>query len=107
MKVANVRETDGWFEVLQTGEKSQIAVMILDPGKSSGEKQAHAGSEQVLLVLEGELFGEVGGEETTLRSGDVLLIPAGVPHRFTNRSRVPAVTFNVYGPPEYPAEPRG
>jgi oxalate decarboxylase/phosphoglucose isomerase-like protein (cupin superfamily) len=29
------------------------------------------------------------------------LIPAGVKHRFVNHSDAPAVTFNVYSPPEY------
>jgi mannose-6-phosphate isomerase-like protein (cupin superfamily) len=35
------------------------------------------------------------------------LIPAGTPHRFTNKARKPAVTFNVYAPPEYPAGLKG
>jgi mannose-6-phosphate isomerase-like protein (cupin superfamily) len=37
----------------------------------------------------------------------VLLIPAGVKHRFTNRGHKSAVTFNVYAPPEYPANTKG
>ena len=31
-------------------------------------------------------------------------IPAGVKHRFVNRAKKPAVTFNVYSPPAYPAD---
>ena len=38
---------------------------------------------------------------------DVLVIPAGVKHRFTNRGNKPAVTFNVYSPPAYPAGAKG
>jgi quercetin dioxygenase-like cupin family protein len=52
-------------------------------------------------MLDGELTGEVGDEHPTLKKGDVIIIPAGVKHRFTNRDTKPAVTFNVYSPPAY------
>lgn len=32
---------------------------------------------------------------------------AGVKHRFTNWGKTPAVTFNVYAPPGYPAGTKG
>ena len=99
----NINEAKGWFEVLQTSERSQTAVMTLAPGKSSGEKaEAHEESDQVLLILEGELTGEVGGEHLSLKKGDVIMVPSGVKHRFTNRMQTRAVTFNVYSPPAYP-----
>jgi mannose-6-phosphate isomerase-like protein (cupin superfamily) len=107
MELANIGEGQEWFEVLQTGDKSQTAMMTLQPGKSSGEKEGHKKSEQVLLLLEGELAGEIGEEHATLKKGDVLLIPAGVKHRFTNRGNKTAVTFNVYSPPEYAAGTKG
>ena len=102
MKVANVQNTREWFEVLQTSEKSQIAVMTLQPGAASGSSaSSHENSEQVLLVLKGEVEGEIASEKRLLREGDAVLIPAGVKHRFVNHSDAPAVTFNVYSPPEY------
>jgi mannose-6-phosphate isomerase-like protein (cupin superfamily) len=76
--------------------------MMLAPGKSSGERaEAHEDSDQVLLILEGELIGEGGDEYLSLKKGDVIIIPSGVKHRFTNRSEKRAVTFNVYSPPAY------
>ncbi|HSH37421.1 MAG TPA: cupin domain-containing protein [Chthoniobacterales bacterium] len=51
--------------------------------------------------------GPVGAERPTLRNGDVLLIPAGVKHRFVNVGSTAAVTFNVYSPPEYPPGEKG
>ncbi len=102
MKAASVQNAREWFEVLQTGEKSQIAVMTLRPGEASGSSaSSHEKSEQVLLVLKGEVEGEIASEKCLLREGDAALIPAGVKHRFVNRSGAPAVTFNVYSPPEY------
>ena len=107
MELANIDDAKEWFEVLQTSGKSQTAIMTLEPGKSSGTKEGHKHSDQVLLLLAGELAGEVGNEKATLKKGDVLLIPAGLKHRFTNRGTKPAVTFNVYAPPEYPADTKG
>jgi mannose-6-phosphate isomerase-like protein (cupin superfamily) len=102
MKVTNISEAKEWFEVLQTGERSQTAMMTLAPGDATGDKaEAHEKSDQVLLMLEGELTGEVGDERPRLKKGDVIIIPAGVKHRFINQSDRPAVTFNVYSPPAY------
>ncbi len=103
MNVRNIGDPHRWFDVLVTGETSQAAVMDLEPGGGeSGEKSnEHAGSEQVLFVVDGEVEAEVGDERRTLRSGDVVLVPRGVAHRFTNRGTRPARTLNVYGPPAY------
>jgi mannose-6-phosphate isomerase-like protein (cupin superfamily) len=102
MEVKNIDEADDWFAVLQTHKKTQTAVMTLEPGKSSGEKpEAHKNSEQVLIVLEGEIFAEIAQESGTLKKNDVVVIPAGVAHKFTNKSKARVVTFNTYSPPEY------
>jgi mannose-6-phosphate isomerase-like protein (cupin superfamily) len=108
MKIRNIGEAKEWFEVLQTDERSQTAMMTLKPSDATGEKaEAHENSDQVLLVLEGELDGEVGDDRPHLRKGDVIVIPAGMKHRFVNRGSGPAVTFNVYSPPAYPAGTKG
>jgi mannose-6-phosphate isomerase-like protein (cupin superfamily) len=103
MNVRNIGDAHDWFEVLVTGDAAQAAVMDLQPGGGeSGEKgNEHAGSEQVLFVVDGEVEAEIGDERRTLRGGDVVIVPRGVPHRFTNRGDRPARTLNVYGPPAY------
>jgi mannose-6-phosphate isomerase-like protein (cupin superfamily) len=102
MNVKNIREATDWFEVLQTTNRTQTAMMTLKPGKSSGsEPEGHKDSDQVLLVLKGEVEGEIADETITLREGDVVVITAGTPHKFSNRSSADAVTFNTYSPPEY------
>src|SRR5205085_6785288 len=102
MNVRNIREATDWFEVLQTSKRTQTAMMTLKPGKSSGsEAEGHKESDQVLLVLQGEVEGAIAEETVTLREGDVIVIPADTRHKFTNRSSADAVTFNTYSPPEY------
>lgn len=97
-----MRETKSWFSVLQTGELSQTAVMAIGPGEESGPKEnEHPASEQVLYVIEGELTAEVGDRSFTMRAGDSTIVRRDVPHRFTNRTVQPVLTFNVYAPPAY------
>jgi mannose-6-phosphate isomerase-like protein (cupin superfamily) len=103
MFLAHLPDTKAWFEVLETTKRSQTAVMNLEPGQASGDsKEAHKQSDQVLVVLEGEVLAEVGDERARLRPGDVVVIPAGVRHRFANEASSPVRTVSVYAPPAYP-----
>ena len=108
MNIANIFASDDWFQVLQPSPHSQTAVMTLDPGKASGPlPESHENSQQILLVVEGTVSGEIAGQQVTLHGGDVVVIPPGVKHRFTNPGTNPAVTFNVYTPPEYAPGQKG
>jgi mannose-6-phosphate isomerase-like protein (cupin superfamily) len=103
MNVSNIHRTSSWFEVLKTTDRSQTAVMRLEPGQPTGEKaELHKNSQQLLLLIEGELTAEVDGMRQNLNAGDVVIIPPGVKHKFGNDGKAPALTFNVYSPPEYP-----
>lgn len=83
-------------------------MMTLTEGQETGpQPESHPVSDQVLLVLEGTLEGEVNGVPVNLTEGQFLVIPAGSPHRFCNRRSTPALTFNVYAPPAYPPETKG
>ena len=105
MDVVHTKRVKRFFKVLQTGKKSQTAMMTLRPGQESGPKSnEHPRSEQVLLVLRGSVFAEVGQTKRTLKAGDAVLVPAGAAHRFSNRGKTAAVTFNVYAPPAYDAD---
>lgn len=102
MNATNVHDSRSWFDVLETAKQCQTAVMTLGPGKDSGPKEnEHPQSEQVLYLVDGELEAEIGERRVQLRAGDSVIVPANVPHRFSNRSNRPAVTFNVYAPPAY------
>src|SRR5438309_11477150 len=108
MNVTNIDRATEWFQVLQTTKRSQTAIMRLEPGAATGEKaEAHEKSDQVLLMVEGELIGEVGDERPRLKKGDVIIVKAGTKLRFANASGKVAVTFNVYSPPAYPPDTKG
>ena len=47
-----------------------------------GDKpEAHASSDQVLLLIHGELSAEIGGKRSRMKAGDVVIIPPRVKHR--------------------------
>jgi quercetin dioxygenase-like cupin family protein len=55
--------------------------------RTSGRRQPHEDSEQLLLLLEGILAAEIGSERLTMKDGDMVIIPAGVKHKFTTLFR--------------------
>ena len=108
METQNIYARGTWFEVLQTTKHSQTAVMTLAPGVASSEElNAHPHSDQTLLVVEGEIAAQVGDETMLLHTGDSVVVPAGMMHRFRNDGGSRAVTFSVYAPPEYSSCERG
>jgi len=105
---ANIYQAKEWFKVLQTTPRSQTAVMKLGPGQATGDEPGtHKASDQFLLLIEGELAAEIADARSRMKAGDVVVIPPGTKHKFTNPGEVPAVTFSVYSPPEYPADEKG
>jgi mannose-6-phosphate isomerase-like protein (cupin superfamily) len=100
--MTNVYRAAAGFKILHTTERSQSASMILDPGESSSERpNMHLESDQVLIVLEGNLTAEISGKRSEMKKGDAVTVPAGTSHKFTNVGGERAITFSVYSPAAY------
>ncbi len=56
-------------------------------------------SDELYLVISGELVMTIDGERTTLSAGDAAYAPAGTFHGIANESEVPAELVLVFGPP--------
>src|SRR5438132_10935340 len=83
MNLSNINQATEWFQVLQTTDRCQAAVMRLDPGKATGKHaESHQDSEQCLLLLKGVLAAEIGSARLTMNTGDMLIITAGKQHNF-------------------------
>ncbi|HSI12704.1 MAG TPA: cupin domain-containing protein [Chthoniobacter sp.] len=105
MNLANLQQSTEFFEVMQTTERSQTAVMTLAlGGASSSEPNIHPKSDQVVLLVDGELTAKIGEETRCIRVGDIVIVPAGTPHKFTNSGKAEAKAFSIYAPPAYPAK---
>jgi quercetin dioxygenase-like cupin family protein len=74
---------------------------------ASNPRHSHPNCDEVLYVLSGRLRHETGGEITILEAGDVLAIPAGVPHQAVSIGTEAADTIVAYssGNREFTIEP--
>ena len=77
------------------GREAVMAIADIPPGVASG-RHTHPG-EEVAYVLEGTLTVEVEGKPaTTLKAGDVFLIPAGRIHNARNDGSAPVKVLATY-----------
>ena len=100
------------FHVALSNPRAQIAEMTIAPGDAEGGPgNRHVGADQWLYVQSGLGIAQVGGKQTRLRRGTVLLIERGEEHEIRNTGRVPLRTLNFYTPPAYASDeeelPRG
>ena len=92
-----------WFEVMETTPRSGSELRNFEPGQVSAEEpDSHPASDQVFLVVEGEVTAHVADEIARMRPGHFVVIPAGVAHRFENSGSGRARTLRVFRPSDYP-----
>lgn len=56
-------------------------IKLIKMGGEGIPVESHAGFDELLVVIEGEMDLQVGRETIRLKSGDFYLIPAGAEHR--------------------------
>jgi quercetin dioxygenase-like cupin family protein len=78
-EIALEKVTEMLSRKIVTGEREMLAQVYLKRG-CLVPMHSHE-SEQMTYVLQGEMKFLVGGEEITLREGEVLHIPSRVPHQ--------------------------
>ncbi len=99
MFLTSLHAANEWFSAIESSNNGRTAVTHLLPGEQSVNRAAaYPESDQVLLVLEGEVLAEIADETARLRQGDVVIVPAGIDHRFVNNTLEPARTLSVYAP---------
>ena len=76
-------------------ERMMLSLVNLEP-HSVVEEHSHP-HEQVGMVLRGRVTFFIGGEEKTLRPGDMFRIPGGVPHRVVVLDQ-PARVLDIFNP---------
>ena len=102
MEHIDTRSFEEFFDIVAGTGRSQAAVMILEPGKSTGgADNRHERSDQWLYVTAGHGRATVEGKTVELSSGSLLLIEAGEAHEIENTGGEPLRTVSVYAPPAY------
>lgn len=87
-----------------TGDGATLAFTSMDPGH---EVMPHSHPhEQIEYLLAGRMRFVVGGEETILEQGGLLVVPSGVEHYGETLGDEPATALSVFSPrrDDYAAE---
>ena len=80
----------------------EVFVGDLDVGGSTGEEPyAHGDSEELLIVLTGNVQLELGGDVHELEAGDSIDYRSSTPHRVTNIGDERAEVIWIISPPSY------
>jgi len=93
-------ESDAFRRVLHTTGHLQLVVMTLAPGEDIGA-DVHEHNDQLLTFVEGLVLAELGDARQEVGPGEIVVVPAGTEHNFTNVGLVPARLYTVYGPPDH------
>lgn len=91
--------SDAFRRVLWTGEHAQLVIMTIPEGGEIGEEVHEV--DQILTFVSGKGKAKVSGREKVVTQGDLVVVPAGTKHNFTNEGPNPLVLYTVYGPPEH------
>jgi quercetin dioxygenase-like cupin family protein len=75
-------EDAGEFQVYHHGANISVIVVNAPPG--GGPKLHRHPYEEVFVVQEGHATFTAGGETIEVSGGQVVVVPAGVPHKFVN-----------------------
>jgi mannose-6-phosphate isomerase-like protein (cupin superfamily) len=94
------RANDAFRRVLHTTEHVQLVVMTLQPGEDIGA-EVHEDNDQVLSFIDGAVRAEVAGDVSEVGPGDVVVVPAGTEHNFTNIGTGQARLYTLYAPPDH------
>lgn len=79
-----------WSRLTALAEKdAEFLEINYAPGAMSGTSLSHHEGREFGLILQGELFVELGFESYTLHQGDSIVFESTVPHRLVNKSTQP------------------
>jgi len=90
------------YQTLFSGDVLQADLYGLEPGFSVPAHR-HAATEHVLLVIEGEVDVRIGERWIALRPGEIVLVPAGLPHGLHNASTRRAIVQQISAPKAWDA----
>jgi mannose-6-phosphate isomerase-like protein (cupin superfamily) len=81
-----------------------VSLIFVDAPPGRGPSLHKHDYVEVLVIQEGEATVMAGDEEREVRAGDVVIVPAGVPHSFTNIGDGPLRQIDIHLSPRFATE---
>jgi mannose-6-phosphate isomerase-like protein (cupin superfamily) len=97
---AETQLNSAFRRVLFTTIHVQVVVMALKSGEDIGS-EVHPHTDQVLTFVDGFTLAEVNGSTQNVGPGDIVIVPAGMRHNFTNVGQEPLRLYTIYSPPNH------
>lgn len=82
----------------QTEDKVGVYESELEPKTQGAPMHLHRIMDEIFYVIEGELSIVVGEEKIVGRSGEVIFVPKGTPHGFSNRGEKRLKILIIFSP---------
>jgi mannose-6-phosphate isomerase-like protein (cupin superfamily) len=93
----------GKFEGYEHGGTG-ISMIFVDSPPGGGPSLHRHDYDEVFVVQEGEATMTAGERELTVGAGDIVVVPAGMPHRFVNSGAGPLRQIDIHLGPRYVTE---
>jgi mannose-6-phosphate isomerase-like protein (cupin superfamily) len=97
---AETQLNSAFRRVLFTTIHMQVVVMALKSGEDIGS-EVHPHTDQVLTFVDGFALAVVNGSTQNVGPGDIVIVPAGMRHNFTNVGEEPLRLYTIYSPPNH------
>ena len=97
------KKNENFRQVINTGKYSQVVLMSLLSGEDIGE-EIHETVDQILVFVEGNGEAVIEGISSSIISGDLVFVNAGVKHNFKNIGSTPLKIYTIYSPANHPAD---
>ena len=89
-------------KVLFTGAHTQLVLMCLQPNEDIG-MEVHQTVDQFFRFEKGHGKVVINGEETMVKDGSAVVVPAGSEHNIINTSETETLQlYTLYSPPNHP-----
>ena len=88
------------------GEKHGVSIsfFLVNAPPRRGLKLHRHDYDEVIVVQEGRATSVAGDEHRDVKAGDIIVIPAGTPHRFVNSGDTPLRQIDIHANPKFVTE---
>ncbi len=95
------RQNDNFRKVIFTAPHSQLVLMALQPGEDIG-MEVHPNVDQFFRIETGQGKVVIDGQESPIKDGSAIVVPAGSMHNVVNTGNEPLKLYTIYSPPNHP-----
>jgi mannose-6-phosphate isomerase-like protein (cupin superfamily) len=78
-----------------------VCVLLVDAPPGGGPALHQHPYDEVFVVQEGRALFVAGNEERDVRAGEIVIVPAGTPHRFENTGTGPLRQVDIHVSPRF------